>query len=86
VTLWGPTASVLTGAETAVAEAPRATGDPLVEPSMKATVLASSFAATLELVREGHLELNQHAAFAPLYVRKRQKTEDGGVAAETGNG
>ena len=58
----------------------------LVEPSMKATVMASSFAATLELVREGHLELNQHAAFAPLYVRKRQKTEDGGVAAETGNG
>ena len=39
-----------------------------------------------ELVREGHLELNQHAAFAPLYVRKRQKTENGGVAAETGNG
>jgi len=58
----------------------------LVEPSMKATVMASSFAATLELVREGHLELNQHAAFAPLYVRKRQKTENGGVAAETGNG
>jgi len=58
----------------------------LVEPSMKATVMASSFAATLELVREGHLELNQHAAFAPLYVRKRQKTEDGGVAAEIGNG
>ena len=58
----------------------------LVEPSSKATVLASSFAATLELVREGHLELNQHAAFAPRYVRKRQQTGEGGVAAETGNG
>ena len=56
----------------------------LVEPSLKATVLASSFAATLELVREGHLEVNQHAAFAPLYVRKRQKTGEGGIAAETG--
>jgi segregation and condensation protein A len=56
----------------------------LVEPSLKATVLASSFAATLELVREGYLEVNQHAAFAPLYVRKRQKTGEGGMAAETG--
>ena len=29
----------------------------LVEPSMRATVLASTFAATLELVREGHVEV-----------------------------
>ena len=58
----------------------------LVDPSQKATVLASTFAATLELVREGHLELNQHAAFAPLYVRKRQSTGESGVTAETGNG
>jgi segregation and condensation protein A len=58
----------------------------LVEPSLKATVLASSFAATLELVREGHLELNQHTAFAPLYVRKRQNPGASGLAAETGNG
>ena len=58
----------------------------LVEPSLKATVLASTFAATLELVREGHLELNQHAAFAPLYVRKRQNTGAGGMAAEKDNG
>jgi segregation and condensation protein A len=58
----------------------------LVDPSQKATVLASTFAATLELVREGHLEVNQHAAFAPLYVRKRQSTGESGVTAETGNG
>ena len=38
---------------------------------MRATVYASSFAATLEMVREGTMELQQHAAFAPLYVRKR---------------
>jgi segregation and condensation protein A len=43
----------------------------VVEPSQRATALASSFAATLELVREGLLEVHQHAAFAPLYVRKR---------------
>ena len=40
---------------------------------MRATVLASSFASTLEMVREGALEMHQHAAFAPLYVRKRSR-------------
>src|SRR6266849_2206719 len=40
-------------------------------PSQRATVFASSFAAALELVREGEMELNQKQAFAPLYFRKR---------------
>jgi segregation and condensation protein A len=44
----------------------------MVEPAHAATVRASSFAAMLELVREGLLEMNQQKAFAPLYVRKRQ--------------
>ena len=59
----------------------------MVEPSLKATVLASSFAATLELVREGRLEMHQHAAFAPLYVRKRPGGggDDGG-GVQPGNG
>ena len=43
----------------------------LVEPSMRATVFASSLAATLELVREGALEVHQQQAFAPIYLRKR---------------
>lgn len=43
----------------------------VVDPSQRATVFASSFAAALELVREGEMELNQKAAFAPLYFRKR---------------
>ncbi len=55
----------------------------MVEPSLRATVLASSFAATLELVREGRLEMHQHAAFAPLYVRKRQ---DGSQDGSEGGG
>jgi len=67
----------------------------LVEPSMVATVLASSFAAALELVREGRLEAHQHGAFAPLYIRKRQDTDGGNIvegkiaedlAAGSGNG
>ncbi|HXZ16632.1 MAG TPA: segregation/condensation protein A, partial [Roseiarcus sp.] len=43
----------------------------LVEPAMRATVLASSFATVLEMVREGALEVQQTGAFAPLYLRKR---------------
>jgi segregation and condensation protein A len=66
----------------------------LVEPSMIPTVLASSFAAALELVREGHLEAHQQGAFTPLFLRKRQTagqdTGSGVVAAvppaELGNG
>ena len=57
----------------------------VVEPSLAPTVFASSFASTLELVREGLMEVHQQGAFAPLYVRKRQSTANGvadpGVAA-----
>lgn len=42
----------------------------LVEPAMRATVLASSFSASLEMVREGHMALRQSAPFAPLMVRR----------------
>ena len=42
----------------------------VTDPTQRATVFASSFAAALELVREGQLELNQKAAFAPIYFRK----------------
>lgn len=45
----------------------------LTDSSLVATVRASSLAAALELVREGRIELHQHAAFAPLYVRKRDQ-------------
>jgi len=60
--------------------------DYMVEPSHKATVLASSFAAALELVREGRLEVHQHGAFAPLYVRKRRDASVEGAAVKPGNG
>src|SRR3979409_2651072 len=43
----------------------------VVDPSQKATVFASSFAAALEMVREGEVELHQKEAFAPLYFRRR---------------
>jgi segregation and condensation protein A len=43
----------------------------VVEPALRPTVLASSFAATLEMVREGSLEVHQQRAFAPIYLRRR---------------
>jgi segregation and condensation protein A len=45
----------------------------LVEPAMRATVTASSFAAVLEMVREGQVEVQQGAAFAPIFLRKRDE-------------
>jgi segregation and condensation protein A len=56
----------------------------LADPSMVTTVLASSFAAALELVREGRLEAHQQGAFTPLYLRKRQHPA-ASVSAEPGN-
>jgi segregation and condensation protein A len=43
----------------------------VVEPQWRATVRASSFSATLEMVREGVMEIRQDRAFAPLLVRVR---------------
>jgi segregation and condensation protein A len=53
----------------------------VTEPALRATVYASSFAATLEMVREGVLEVHQHAAFAPLYLRKRTAPANGAAGA-----
>ena len=57
----------------------------MVEPSQRATVLASSFASALELVREGVAEIHQQEAFSPLFMRKRETPQNGnGIAPETG--
>lgn len=45
-------------------------------PEMRATVIASSFSASLELVREGKLELRQTHAFAPIYLRNSTRGPD----------
>jgi segregation and condensation protein A len=63
----------------------------VVEPSLAPTVFASSFASTLEMVREGVMEVHQQGAFAPLYVRKRRLSgsevpDGGGVAAPPADG
>src|SRR5690606_29211179 len=53
----------------------------LSDPAERTTAIASAFAATLELVREGRLELRQDGAFQPIYLRRGPKPEgddDGG--------
>jgi segregation and condensation protein A len=45
----------------------------LVEPELRKTALASSFTATLEMTREGALEIRQAKSFAPLFVRRRER-------------
>jgi segregation and condensation protein A len=51
---------------------------------MRRSVTASSFGASLELVREGKLELRQTEPFAPIYVRDRNPVAL--VSPENGNG
>jgi segregation and condensation protein A len=57
----------------------------LVRPELRATVRASAFSASLELVREGALELRQAQPFAPLFVRRRMQ-EERAPLAEAVNG
>lgn len=68
---WTPVATLLAG---------------YLTPGVRATVLASTFSASLELVREGRMELRQADAFAPLYARARaageRDGEDGAGRAE----
>jgi segregation and condensation protein A len=49
----------------------------LVEPEKRRSVVASTFSASLELAREGVVEIRQEDAFKPLYMRRR--VQSGGV-------
>ncbi len=52
--------------------------DELGDELMMRSALASTFAASLELTRQGKLQLNQSQTFAPIYVRARQDAPDDG--------
>jgi segregation and condensation protein A len=56
-------------------------------PEERPTAIASAFAATLELVREGRLEIRQDGAFSAIYMRTGAKplTPDDLAAMEAGN-
>ena len=45
--------------------------DYLAPPEMRRSGKASSFTASLELVREGQIDLRQEGAFSPIYLRRK---------------
>jgi segregation and condensation protein A len=53
-----------------------------VEPGMRRSVAASSFASMLEMVREGALEVRQAGAYDTLYVRRPAKDAAGDAKGE----
>lgn len=51
----------------------------LASPETRRSVRASSFTASLELARDGRIEMRQEEAFTPIYMRRRQVAADQGV-------
>jgi segregation and condensation protein A len=51
----------------------------VADPEDRRSALASSFAASLEMVREGLLDIRQEKTYAPIYMRARSKTTKQGV-------
>ncbi|MFA4993739.1 MAG: ScpA family protein [Bdellovibrionales bacterium] len=52
------------------------------EPLEIRSAIASTFAATLELVKNGELELRQEGTFSPIYLRRREKPESNPVSEQ----
>ncbi len=47
------------------------------DPIRRRSATAATFAASLELVKEGHMSIRQTEAFAPIELRKRDESRDG---------
>ena len=47
-----------------------------MDPVRRRSATASTFAASLELVKEGHLEMRQSETFAPIQLRKKDGSRD----------
>jgi segregation and condensation protein A len=46
------------------------------DPAKRRSATAATFAATLQLVKEGHAELRQTETFAPIHLRHRDNRDD----------
>jgi segregation and condensation protein A len=46
--------------------------DYLASPRERATIRASTFASSLELVRQGEIDIRQTETFGPLFMRRRK--------------
>jgi segregation and condensation protein A len=53
----------------------------LAQPEFRATARASALTASLELVREGRIELKQAEHYAPIFVRRRMTAESAHAVA-----
>ncbi|WP_342642278.1 segregation and condensation protein A [Rhodoligotrophos ferricapiens] len=51
----------------------------LARPGQERSALASSFSASLEMARDGHIDMRQDGHFAPIYMRARPTTMGPGV-------
>ena len=49
------------------------------------TARASTFASSLELVRQGHVELRQTVTFGPLFMRRRKTDGPAGAGDDGGS-
>ncbi len=49
--------------------------DYLSQPELRASARASALSASLEMVREGEIDLRQNEPFAPIYLRRRSAAE-----------
>ncbi len=58
----------------------------LVQPADRVTAIASAFAASLEMVREGTIEIRQDGAFAPIYMRSGRPRKPVAEAGDNGHG
>jgi segregation and condensation protein A len=58
----------------------------VVDPRQRRSATASSFSASLEMVREGLIELRQDATFAPIWVRPLGAEAKGKFESSKGNG
>ena len=47
-----------------------------MDPAMRRSARASTFSASLELVREGKIEMRQDKTFAPLWIRRASSAEE----------
>lgn len=54
--------------------------DWIADTRMRATALASGFSASLEMVREGLIDVQQDAPFAPIWIRSRPRADGEGGA------
>mgnify|MGYP006425862513 CR=1 FL=1 len=52
---------------------------PTSDPLRRRAAYAASFAASLELCREGAVELRQDRSFGPIYLRRRRDAPEGGA-------